>query len=152
MVVELQRDADHLGAGARGQRGDDAAVDAARHGDDDAGSPPRGGSRSKSMVIAGRALYPKFTLSRLDRRNQRQRQGLVAWRGIEGDFEAAAETSLDMEELLRALRRGRFGGGPGAAGGNRLSSLGKRGLARCRGTSLAAPSRTVPGEVRVNGR
>ncbi len=37
MIVELKRDADYLGAGLRGQRGHDAAVDAARHGDDDTG-------------------------------------------------------------------------------------------------------------------
>jgi hypothetical protein len=35
MVVELQRDADHLGAAARGERGRDRGIDAARHGDDD---------------------------------------------------------------------------------------------------------------------
>ena len=37
MIVELQRDADHLRAGARGERGHDRAVDAAGHGDDDPG-------------------------------------------------------------------------------------------------------------------
>ena len=37
MIVELQRHPDHLGAGARGERGHDRAVDAARHGDDDSG-------------------------------------------------------------------------------------------------------------------
>ncbi len=37
MVVELEGDSDHLGAGAGGERGDDRAVDAAGHGDDDAG-------------------------------------------------------------------------------------------------------------------
>ena len=62
MVVELERDADHLGAGARGQRGDDAAVDAARHGDDDARIAAAGGSRSKS-IGHWRRLYSKFTLS-----------------------------------------------------------------------------------------
>ena len=36
MIVELEGDADHLGAAARRQRGHDRAVDAARHGDDDA--------------------------------------------------------------------------------------------------------------------
>ena len=35
MIIELERHADHLGAGVRGQRGDDAAVDAARHRHDD---------------------------------------------------------------------------------------------------------------------
>ena len=35
MVVELERDADHFRAGFRGERGDDTAVHAARHGDDD---------------------------------------------------------------------------------------------------------------------
>ncbi len=35
VVVELQRHADHLGAGARGERGRDRTVDAAGHGDDD---------------------------------------------------------------------------------------------------------------------
>jgi hypothetical protein len=37
MVVELEGDPDHLGAGAGGERGDDRAVDPARHGDDDPG-------------------------------------------------------------------------------------------------------------------
>ena len=37
MVVELEGDPDHFGAGARRQRGDDRAVDSAGHGDDDAG-------------------------------------------------------------------------------------------------------------------
>ena len=37
MVVELEGDPDHLGAGAGGERGDDRAVDPARHGDDDSG-------------------------------------------------------------------------------------------------------------------
>ncbi len=37
MIVELERDADHLGAGLRGERGRDRAVDAAGHGDDDPG-------------------------------------------------------------------------------------------------------------------
>ena len=37
MIVELERHSDHLGAAARGERGHDRAVDAARHGDDDPG-------------------------------------------------------------------------------------------------------------------
>ena len=37
MIVELERDSDHLGAASRGERGHDRAVDAARHGDDDPG-------------------------------------------------------------------------------------------------------------------
>ncbi len=37
MVVELEGDPDHLGAGAGGERGDHRAVDPARHGDDDPG-------------------------------------------------------------------------------------------------------------------
>ena len=36
MVVELEGDPDHLGAGARGEGCDDRAVDPAGHGDDDA--------------------------------------------------------------------------------------------------------------------
>jgi hypothetical protein len=35
MIVQLQRYADYLGPRARGKRGHDGAVDAARHGDDD---------------------------------------------------------------------------------------------------------------------
>ena len=59
MIVELQRHADHLGAGARGERGGDRAVDAAGHGDDDSGPP---GRRRKSMLTGiRRALYPNFT-------------------------------------------------------------------------------------------
>jgi hypothetical protein len=37
MIVELEGDPDHLGAGAGGERGHDRAVDPARHGDDDPG-------------------------------------------------------------------------------------------------------------------
>ena len=37
MIVELEGDADHLRAGARGKRGRDRAVDAAGHGNDDSG-------------------------------------------------------------------------------------------------------------------
>ncbi len=35
MIVELERDADRLGAAARGERGHHRTVDPARHGDDD---------------------------------------------------------------------------------------------------------------------
>ena len=61
MVVELERDPDHLGAGLRGQHRDDAAVDPARHGDDD----PRGLGSVSEMKIRGHRdhLYSKFTLS-----------------------------------------------------------------------------------------
>ncbi len=37
MIIELERHADHLGAGARRERSRHRAVDAARHGDDDPG-------------------------------------------------------------------------------------------------------------------
>ena len=47
MIVELQRHPDHLGAAARGERGDDRAVDAARHGDDD----PRLGGGAAELEI-----------------------------------------------------------------------------------------------------
>lgn len=62
MVVELQSDADHLGSGTRGERGRDGAVDAARHGDDDAGIA----RRAAKLKIGPhwkccRALYPNFT-------------------------------------------------------------------------------------------
>jgi hypothetical protein len=65
MVVKLERYADHLGAGPCGERGDHAAVNAARHGNDDA----RGGRTILESVseieIRGhrRHLYSKFTLS-----------------------------------------------------------------------------------------
>src|SRR3546814_11768275 len=35
MIIELERHADDLGARSRGERGDDARTDSARHGDDD---------------------------------------------------------------------------------------------------------------------
>ena len=41
MIVELERHADHFGAGLRGEPGRDRAVDAARHGDNNAGLPKR---------------------------------------------------------------------------------------------------------------
>jgi hypothetical protein len=41
VIVELQRHPDHFGAAARGQRGNDRTVDAARHGDDDPRAPCR---------------------------------------------------------------------------------------------------------------
>jgi hypothetical protein len=61
MIVKLERNADHLGPGLRGQRGDHAAVDAAGHGDDDA----RGLRSIAEMKSWGhrRHLYSKFTLS-----------------------------------------------------------------------------------------
>ena len=65
MIVELERDADHLGAGARGERGHDRAVDAARHGDDDTGigaGRPSWKSMVMGMLECAR-LYSKFTLS-----------------------------------------------------------------------------------------
>jgi hypothetical protein len=43
MIVKLQRHPDDLGAGSRGERGCDRTVDAAGHGDDDAGLPRRPG-------------------------------------------------------------------------------------------------------------
>ena len=49
IIIELQRDADHFGARARSQRGDDRAVDAARHGDDDAAF----GCRSRQVEQCG---------------------------------------------------------------------------------------------------
>ena len=59
MIVELERDADHFGAGPGGERGDDRAVDAAGHGDDD----PRGrravAARLKSSALG--ALSRLFT-------------------------------------------------------------------------------------------
>ena len=41
VIVELQGHADHLGAGLRGERSRDGAVDAARHGNDDPGTARR---------------------------------------------------------------------------------------------------------------
>ena len=70
MVVELHRHADHLGAGARGERGDDAAVDAARHGDDD---PRLGGRAQKAEICGHRALFTRSSLLSA-RREQRRRQ------------------------------------------------------------------------------
>ena len=64
MIVELERDADHLGAGARGQRGDDRAVDPARHGDDDPRSRGRAVKAEIDLHRALAALYPKFTPDR----------------------------------------------------------------------------------------
>jgi hypothetical protein len=61
MVVELERHPDHLGAGAGSKRRDHAAVDPARHGDDDA----RGLRSGAEIKIKGhcRRLYSKFTSS-----------------------------------------------------------------------------------------
>ena len=63
MVVELERDSDHLGPGPRRERGRDRAVDAARHGDDDPGLP-RGAAEPEIDLHQKRAfggLYPNFT-------------------------------------------------------------------------------------------
>ena len=63
MIVELERDADHFGAGARGERGRDRAVDAAGHGDDDSGLA-RGAAELEIDLHWKRsvsALYPNFT-------------------------------------------------------------------------------------------
>jgi hypothetical protein len=48
MVVELERDADHLGTAARGERGHDRAVDPARHRHDDA---PRAGRELEIYAV-----------------------------------------------------------------------------------------------------
>ena len=69
MIVELQRHADHFGAGARGERGRDRAVDAAGHGDDDPGLA-RGAAELKIDLHWKRAFersLPEFHSSRLDR-------------------------------------------------------------------------------------
>ncbi len=52
VVIELQRDADHLGPAVRGQRGDDRAVDPAGHGDDD----PAVAGGARQVEQRGRAL------------------------------------------------------------------------------------------------
>jgi len=64
VVVQLERDADHLGTGARGERGRDRAVDAAGHGDDDA-RVSRGAAKIEvqlhRLTRGVAALYPNFT-------------------------------------------------------------------------------------------
>ncbi len=64
MIVELQRHADHLGAGARGERGRDRAVDAARHGDDDPGIAARAAELKINLHWRSNfgGLYPNFTI------------------------------------------------------------------------------------------
>jgi hypothetical protein len=57
MIVELEGDSDHLGAAAGGERGDDRAVDAARHGDDDP-SPGGGAIELEIGVHGGRYIGP----------------------------------------------------------------------------------------------
>ena len=64
MIVELQRDPDHLGAGARGERGHDRAVDPARHGDDDPGLAERRAQGEIDLHWSLAALYPNFTPDR----------------------------------------------------------------------------------------
>ena len=62
MIVKLERDPDHLGAGARGERGRDRAVDPARHGDDDAGITRRAAKLEIDFIgTLARRLYPNFT-------------------------------------------------------------------------------------------
>ncbi len=70
VVVELQGHADHFGAGPRGERGHDRAVDAAGHGDDDPllrEGRDRGGNRS-ALELSGGSL-PEFHPSELGRRS-----------------------------------------------------------------------------------
>ena len=67
MIVELERDADHLGAGARGERGDDAAVDAARHGDDDARAGAGGRIGDQNLGSMAAASLLEIHPVRLDR-------------------------------------------------------------------------------------
>mgnify|MGYP000032314693 CR=1 FL=1 len=52
MIIELQRDADDFGPGARRERGHDGTVHAARHGDDDTafGSRPRQVEQCSGLV------------------------------------------------------------------------------------------------------
>ncbi len=52
MIVELERHADGLGAGARGQRGDHARIDAAGHGDDDAAGAQGAFKLEKSVHLS----------------------------------------------------------------------------------------------------
>ena len=63
MVVELERHADHLRARLCGERGRNRAVDAARHGDDDAGTAGRAAKLKidPHWRSLGGSLYPNFT-------------------------------------------------------------------------------------------
>jgi hypothetical protein len=63
-----------------------------------------GRSKAKSIFIGCGSLLEIHPVS-LDRLNQRQKTRAGGLARHEGEFEAAAETSLEMGELLRALRR-----------------------------------------------
>jgi hypothetical protein len=51
MIVKLERDADHLRTALSGERGHDAAIDAARHGDDNAMARTSAVWRRRVLVI-----------------------------------------------------------------------------------------------------
>ena len=106
MIVELQRDADHLGAGPRGERGRDRAVDAAGHGDDDPGIA--GGRPSRNRCCIGGhspALYPNFTPRALEPESKSRLRGGSVWRVTSRNFRLRRRRRSSLNELLALARR-----------------------------------------------
>ena len=126
MIVELQRDADHLRAGLRGERGRDRAVDAARHGDDDSGIARRAAKLKidPHWKVYLAASLPEFHSSRLDRPQERRARGAGLARH-ERDFRANAEEPLSLDELLALLGPSAESDERVARGCDRLLPLGR---------------------------
>ena len=101
MVVKLERDADHLGAGLRGERGRDRAVDAAGHGDDDAGIA-RGAAKLEIdlhwKVFAG--SLPEFHSSRARPGRKIANEGAGLARH-EGDFARRRQAAAEPRRTAR---------------------------------------------------
>ena len=112
MIVELQGDADHLGAGARGERGRDRAVDAAGHGNDDSGIAQ--GAAELKIDPQWRSLASIFTrISLLAPRPEasRRQRGGQNWRVSRRTFDGLTKRTLSLDELLDLLAVTGDGGG-----------------------------------------
>ena len=136
MIVELERDPDHLRAGARGERGRDRAVDPARHGDDDAGLTRRAAKLEidRRHWKLSRRLFTRISL--LAARAGVQDNGdtrRLAWPGTKTDFEAAAEAAAGGRASWRLLaRHGPAADAESREAHSRLFPLGGGGLGRSR--------------------
>ena len=99
MIVQLERDPDHLGARVVGERGGDRAVDAAGHGDDDARLSGRPGEIEH---IGHLPLFTRISLLTPSQATRETTEGAVLARH-EPDFQASADIPLSLKELLALL-------------------------------------------------
>ena len=97
VIVELQRDANHFRAGARGKSGHDGRIHAAGHGDDD----PSAGGASPKFEIDGHdeRLFTRSSLLTA-RRSCRQTSEFEVLARYESEFKAEREVTGGLAELL----------------------------------------------------